>query len=74
MYAAFTPLIYHAPVQQHAATFIAETEVATGSDLPQFVKDEFDAFSESGILAHGFLRQHCSDCGHEKQVAATWDL
>ena len=33
-------------VQQHAATFIAETEMATGADLPQFVKDEFDAYSE----------------------------
>ena len=38
-------------VQQHAATFIAETEVATGADLPQFVKDEFDAWLEWGILA-----------------------
>ena len=44
-------------VQQHAATFIAQTEAATGADLPQFVKDEFDAFLECGILAHGFLRQ-----------------
>jgi hypothetical protein len=31
-------------VQQHAATFIAEAEAAAGADLPQFVKDEFDAF------------------------------
>ena len=46
-------------MQQHAATFIAETEAATGADLPQFVKDEFDAFLECGILAHGFLRLRC---------------
>jgi Transposase zinc-binding domain len=56
-------------VQQHAATFIAETEMATGADLPQFVKDEFDAFLECGILAHGFLRLRCADCGHDKRVA-----
>jgi hypothetical protein len=31
---------------QHAVTFSAETEVATGADLPQLVKDEFDAFHE----------------------------
>jgi hypothetical protein len=43
-------------VQQHAATFFAETEAAAGADLPQFVKDEFDAFLECGILAHGFLK------------------
>ena len=34
-------------VQQHAATFIAQTEAAAGADLPQFVKDEFDAFLDA---------------------------
>ena len=42
-------------MQQHAATFFAQTEDAAGANLPQFVKDEFDAFLECGILAHGFL-------------------
>ena len=53
-------------VQQHAATFFAQAEAAVGADLPQFVKDEFDAFLECGILAHGFLRLRCGDCGHDK--------
>lgn len=56
-------------VQQHAATFFAQAEDATGADLPQFVKDEFDAFLECGILAHGFLRLRCGDCGRDKLVA-----
>ncbi len=56
-------------VQQHAATFFAQAEDAAGADLPQFVKDEFDAFLECGILARGFLRLHCGDCGHDKLVA-----
>ncbi len=56
-------------VQQHAATFFAQAEDAAGADLPQFVKDEFDAFLECGILAHGFLRLHCGDCGHDKLLA-----
>ncbi len=47
-------------VQQHAQTFFAQAEEATGSSLPQFVKDEFDAFLECGILAHGFLRLRCA--------------
>ena len=55
-------------VQQHAATFIAQAEAAVGADLPQFVKDEFDAFLECGILADGFLRLRCGDCGHDKLV------
>ena len=33
------------------------------------MKDEFDAFLECGILAHGFLRLRCGDCGHDKLVA-----
>ena len=56
-------------MQQHAATFFAQTEAATGADLPRFVKHEFDSFLECGILAHGFLRLRCSDCGHDKLVA-----
>jgi hypothetical protein len=39
------------------ATFFAQAEEAAGADLAQlFVKDDFDAFLECGILAHGFLR------------------
>ena len=56
-------------VQQHAATFFEQAEAAAGAELPQFVKDEFDAFLECGILAHGFLRLRCGDCGHDKLVA-----
>jgi hypothetical protein len=43
-------------VQQHAASFVNHTEASTGAELPRFVKEEFDAFLEGGILAHGFLR------------------
>jgi len=56
-------------VQQHAAGFIAHTEASTGSELPRFIKDEIDAFLQCGILAHGFLRLRCGDCGHDKLLA-----
>ena len=42
-------------VQEHAESFSAHIEAETGANLPQFVKDEFDAFLDCGILAHGFL-------------------
>ena len=45
------------------------TEAAAGASLPSFIEDEFDAFLECGILAHGFLRLRCGDCGHDKLVA-----
>jgi hypothetical protein len=47
----------------------AQFETATGAGLPKFVKDEFDAFLECGILAHGFLRLRCADCAHDKLIA-----
>jgi len=56
-------------VQQHAATFFEQAEAAADANLPQFVKNEFDAFLECGVLAHGFLSLRCGDCGHDKRVA-----
>ena len=56
-------------VQEQLETFLAQVEAKTGAGLPEFVKDEFDAFLECGILAHGFLRVRCAECAHEKLVA-----
>ena len=56
-------------VQENLETFLAQVEAEGAASLPQFVKDEFDAFLECGILAHGFLRVRCAACGHEKLVA-----
>ncbi len=55
-------------VQEHLETFLAQVELETGAGLPEFVKEEFDAFLAGGILAHGFLRLRCADCAHEKLV------
>src|SRR3954453_8342469 len=56
-------------VQEHRETFLAQVQAETGARLPEFIKDEFDAFLECGILAHGFLRLRCGECGHDKLVA-----
>ncbi len=56
-------------VQEHGETFFAQVELETGAGLPQFVKDEFDAFLECGILAHGFLRLRCGACTQDTLVA-----
>ncbi|MFN9744547.1 MAG: transposase zinc-binding domain-containing protein [Betaproteobacteria bacterium] len=37
--------------------------------MPRFIKDEFEAFLECGILAHGFLRLRCGECCHDKLLA-----
>jgi hypothetical protein len=59
----------HSLVQHHAASFIARTEGNTESELPRFIKDEFDAFLECGILAHGILRGRRGECGHDRLLA-----
>ena len=51
-------------VQQHAGGFIAHTEASTGTELPRFIKVQFEALLECGILAHGFLQLRCGECGH----------
>jgi Transposase zinc-binding domain len=51
------------------ATFFAQAQDATGSSLPRYVKDEFDSFLSCGILAHGFLRLHCSGCKQDQFLA-----
>ncbi|MCE2990947.1 MAG: transposase zinc-binding domain-containing protein, partial [Nitrosomonadaceae bacterium] len=56
-------------VQEELETLLAQVEAQTGSGLPQFIQDEFDAYLQCGILAHGFLRVRCAECAHEKLVA-----
>ncbi len=56
-------------VQEHIETFFAQVEQETGAGLPRFVKDEFEAFLECGILAHGFLRLRCGGCAQDTLVA-----
>ena len=58
--------ILHCLVREHLETFLAQVQARTGMGLPEFVKDEFEAFFECDILAHGFLRMRCADCAHRQ--------
>ena len=54
-------------VQAHWLQFLADIE-AEGGELPAFVKDELDAYLRCGVLAHGFLRVRCKECGFSRAV------
>ncbi len=57
-------------VAQHLNTFLAEGESADGGPgLPAFVRREFRAYLDCGILAHGFLRVRCRACREDVLVA-----
>ena len=64
-----TPL--YPVVQHHLETFLAQ---ATESDpmgygVPSWVENDLRAYLRCGILAHGFARVRCEDCGHERLLA-----
>jgi hypothetical protein len=42
---------------------------AVGDTVPPRVEDDFRAYLACGILAHGFARARCGDCGTERLVA-----
>jgi ribosomal protein S27E len=55
-------------VAGHLETFLAQLR-ASDRQLPAHVERELRAFLERGILAHGFLRLRCGDCGENRVVA-----
>jgi hypothetical protein len=54
-------------VQQNLETFLASAH-EQGRVVPRFVERELRAYLTCGILAHGFLRVRCDDCGRERLV------
>ena len=47
--------ILHCLVREHLETFLAQVEARTGTGLPEFVKDEFDAFLDAEFNAAAAL-------------------
>jgi len=64
-----TPL--YPVVQHHLETFLAETQDADamGCGVPSWVERDFRSYLRCGILAHGFARVSCTDCGHDRLLA-----
>jgi hypothetical protein len=57
--------ILYQVVQETQETLLATCEQA-GSPLPRFVEREFRKFLSCGILAEGFTRIRCPECGFER--------
>jgi hypothetical protein len=58
-------------VQHHLETFLAEAQDADpmGWGVPTWVERDFRSYLRCGILAHGFARVRCTDCGHDRLLA-----
>ena len=57
-------------VQEHLATFLeqARERGSHGVGLPQSVESELTAYLDCGILARGFTRLRCVECGNKLLV------
>lgn len=60
--------VLHQVVREHLETLLMESR-AEGSGLPRYVEEEFRRYLECGILAAGFARCVCAQCGDELLVA-----
>ncbi|MEJ2387699.1 MAG: transposase [Chromatiaceae bacterium] len=56
-------------VQEHLETFLALNGDGTGEGLPGYVERDFRKYLDCGILARGFARARCTDCGEDFLIA-----
>ncbi|MBI5526615.1 MAG: transposase zinc-binding domain-containing protein [Deltaproteobacteria bacterium] len=61
----------YAAVAGHLETFLdaARQQSSSGAGCPRFIEREFRRYLGCGILANGFARLRCPDCGFERLVA-----
>ena len=58
-------------VQGHLEPWLrlARSSEPDGDPIPAHVEREFRKYLTCGVLAHGFVRARCADCGHDFLVA-----
>ena len=60
--------LLHKVVREQLEDFLARSS-SREQPAPRFIEQELRAFLRCGVLAHGFLRLHCDECGHDRLVA-----
>jgi hypothetical protein len=60
--------VLYGVVQGELETFLARAR-SRERTVPRFVERELRAYLRCGILAHGFVRVHCDECGLDRVVA-----
>jgi hypothetical protein len=60
--------LLHQVLREELESFLARAR-ESGSPVARFVEREIRAYLDCGILANGFLRVHCDDCGCDRLVA-----
>jgi Transposase zinc-binding domain len=62
--------ILYQVIAEHLETFLATLAAdPTAKGLPDYVREEFYAYLQCGILAHGLVRLGCDTCPHQMVLA-----
>jgi len=61
--------VLYAIVRDHLETFLDEPRRRDGDGYPAFLEREFRRYLDCGLLARGFARLRCPECGFERLVA-----
>jgi len=61
--------VLYAIVRDHLETFLEEPRRQDGDGYPAFLEREFRRYLHCGLLARGFARLRCPECGFERLVA-----
>jgi Putative transposase/Transposase zinc-binding domain len=62
--------ILYQVIAEHLETFLPTLAAdPTAKGLPDYVREEFYAYLQCGILAHGFVRLGCDTCPHQMVLA-----
>ncbi len=55
-------------IRENLNTFLEFADRRAGGRLPKYVRDEFSRFLDCGVLANGFARVRCVECGYDTVV------
>ena len=63
--------VLYRTVQEHIETWLAQRRDGHDDDgsVAQYIEREFRRYLDCGILADGFARARCGDCGHDFLIA-----
>jgi hypothetical protein len=62
--------LLHQIVRENLETFFASADARApeGRGLPRYVRGAFERYLDCGVLAKGFVRVRCPDCGYDTVV------
>ncbi len=61
--------VLHQVVRENLETWLERHLDCEGFNVPDRIETEFRSYLECGILAYGFMRARCGDCGHNFLLA-----